>query len=83
MKITDLNIQEGTKIKLYICRLSDDSGAIMGRGVEGNPLYLKEVIYRGPIYNGVMGQFDYLNGEHVGMMVSAHDVIAANPEYKK
>ncbi len=78
MKITDLNIQEGTQIKIYIQRFEDGSGSIMGRGVEGNPKYLVDVIYKGPIYNGTMGQCDYLDGKHIGMPISAHDIMVAN-----
>lgn len=83
MKVIDLNIEVGTKIKLYIDRAKDGSGGSMGRGVEGEPENLIDVIWRGPIYNGTVGQADYLDGEHVGLPISANDILVANPEFNK
>jgi hypothetical protein len=83
MKITDLNIEVGTKINLFIKVCEDGSGKSMGTGVEGKPEYLTQVIYNGPIYNGTMGQANLLNGEPVGLPISACDILAANPEYNK
>jgi hypothetical protein len=82
MKVTDLNLQIGEKIKLYVQRYKDGSGSSMGAGVEGKPEYLTEVVWAGPVYSGVMGQADYLDGAHVGMFISAKDILAANPNLK-
>lgn len=81
MKITELNIEPGTKIMLYVNRASDGSGSSMGPGVEGDERYLTEVVWNGPIYNGVMGSARYLDGDHIGLPISAEDVISANPNY--
>lgn len=83
MKVTELNIEKGTKIKLYVRRAKDGSGSSMGVSIEGKPEYLIEAIWRGPIYNGTMGQADYLDGTHIGMFISANDVLVANPELAK
>jgi hypothetical protein len=79
MNVTDLNIEIGTKINLYIQQYKDGSGSCMGPGVEGKPEYLTEVIWHGPIYSGVMGQVSYINGKNVGLPISAESIIIANP----
>lgn len=82
MNVIDLNIPEGTKIKLYVKRYSDGSGLSMGRGVEGNEEYLTEVVWNGPIYRGVMGCASFPDGKAIGLPISAEDIFAANPNYK-
>lgn len=78
LKVKDLNIKAGTKIKLYINRAKDGSGGMMGRGIAGNKEYLTEVIWDGPIYDGTMGQAKYLDGSYIGLPISVSDILMAN-----
>lgn len=84
MKVTDLKIPIGAKLKLYIQIYEDGSGMSMGPSVEGKQEFLTDVIWDGPIYSDLMGQVKLAkDGRYVGIPVSAKDIIVANPQYKK
>lgn len=83
MKVTDLNIPYGRKIRLFVKRYEDGSGSAMGPGVDNEMEYLHEVIWKGPIYDGTMGQAAYIDGTHIGIPISAEAIILANPKYGK
>jgi hypothetical protein len=82
MKVSELNLTIGQKIKLYVKVASDGSGRAMGRGIDGIESNLVEVTWNGGIYDGTMGSAILLDGTHIGMPISAKDVISANPELK-
>ena len=81
-KVSDSNIPEGIKIKLYVSRSRDGSGSSMGSGVHGKSEYLIEAVWMGPIYDGVMGQAKFTDGKNIGLPISYEDIMTANPEYK-
>lgn len=71
----DINI--GDLISIYI--KVQEGGSSMGPDIEGNPKYLKYVVFSGMIGNSTMGQAYFDNCKPVGIPLSASSIYDVKP----